>query len=137
MQDSLVDLIVSENYRNEFEKDKDDANLVIKYYQEVPEEWLTSDINDFDCVANSCMTVKFAYSDKEKWNYDLLWRTSRYMNSPGLFLHPVISGFSNGEKVIERHAAEDYEGEWINPRFERSIMNACNDVVEEIDLFGY
>ena len=132
MQDYLVDLVVVEDYTNEFNND----GIVLRYYEEIPEEWIMSKENDFNCRTNSCMTIKFAYGQREMWDYELLWKTERYRQDPGLFLHPVISGYYKGEKVVEEHAKEDFEGEWTHPRHEKSIMQACSEVVNEISLFG-
>ncbi len=120
MQDFLVDVI-------EFSHTHQGA---VRYYEEVPKKWLR---NVTECRA--CMTIGFLYSQKEKWNFDLLYSNERLVGDsgkPGLFLHPILEGWVNGSRVAEIHVREDLDGEWVSKKFVDELEGAFSKVTKTI-----
>ena len=101
MQDVLVDILVA------------DADGTFSYYEEVPKWWMT-DIFPGGAEKMGFITVEFKYTNKDVWDFQTIADSSRNDRNPGIFLHPVITLFWEGEKVpeSESHLPKDAEGTW-------------------------
>ena len=75
MSDYLVDLIVIR---------KDGSSV---YYEEVPEPWLAR----FTKGCAGAVMIKFMFSDKQAWTWDLQFNFSQVQRKEGLFIHPVLT----------------------------------------------
>ncbi|GMH47439.1 hypothetical protein TL16_g00066 [Triparma laevis f. inornata] len=100
MQDVLLDILVA------------NADGTFSYYEEVPKWWMTDIFPSVEKL--SFVTVEFKYTNKDVWNLEIIADSSRNDRDLGIFLHPVVTVFWEGEKVpgAEYHLNEDAEGVW-------------------------
>ena len=100
MQDVLVDILAV------------NVNGTFSYYEEVPKWWMTDIFPRVERLG--LITVEFKYTNKDVWNLETIADSSRNDRNPGIFLHPVVSLFWEGEIVpgMEFHLPEDAEGTW-------------------------
>jgi len=104
MQEVLFDVVDLSNTEKEG----------IVYYEEVPRAWI-NEVVPFVC--RKCLLVGLQYSNKDVWNFELMFDESRFNRDPGLFLHPVFIAIIDGEVIAEEHISEDLDFEFVKKRF--------------------
>lgn len=69
----------------------------VTYYEELPDDWWHDALGQPSCV----ITLQFLYSNKEAWTWDLLYSFDHVEQNPGLFLHPVVTAYLDGQQIGE------------------------------------
>ena len=78
------------------------------------------------------VTIKFMFSDKTAWTWDLQFNEGRALREEGLFIHPVIvprriHANASHEVLDPIHITEDILSTWKNPKILSSIRRGLRD----------
>ena len=126
MSDFLVDIIVIR---------KDGSSV---YYEEVPEPWLAR----FTKGCAGAVMIKFIFSDKQAWTWDLQFNFSQVQRKEGLFIHPVLTPLqpqANGGGAMTPlrpiHISEDVQGWWVFDDYVKDIKAGINDCRRRVLIY--
>ena len=78
------------------------------------------------------VTIKFMFSDKTAWTWDLQFNEGRALREEGLFIHPVIvprriHANASHEVLDPIHITEDILSKWKDPKILSSIRRGLRD----------
>lgn len=112
MSDFLIDLIVL---------NKDGSTT---YYEEIPLPWA----GEFTVGAAGAIAIKFMFSSKDDWTWDLQFDPTRVLRDEGLFIHPVLTPLRKGiEPLKPVHIQEDLPSTWTDPKIVDAIRRGFKD----------
>ena len=78
------------------------------------------------------VTIKFMFSNKSAWTWDLQFDDAKALREEGLFIHPVIvprriHANASHEVLDPIHITEDILSTWKDPKIQSSIRRGLRD----------